>query len=170
MGKKSRGQSVGCLGVVGFLAIAFVCCGGGTGLVIYMESQRHNGATAGGDGQAAGESYDVRVTSQIVKKVEGKHRYFFRIENHDSKPFEGEVEIKLLNGSGHATGEDSFNTTHPMQPEGGSNVHFDIRTGPVSVHGAEFGIRTFQYTVKSKGRIVNRGQGAISGQYEDLSR
>lgn len=159
------------MAVFGLLFFALLFCGGGMAAVLFVASKDRKPDTTGGEGSVEGEKFDVRVTSQIVKKVDGNHRYFFRIQNNDSKTFEGDVEIKLLNGSGHATGGSrEFNTTQPMRPDGGSNVWIDLKTGPVSVQGSEFGIRAFQYTVKSKGRIVNTGKGTISDQYEDLSR
>ena len=45
------------------------------------------------------EPLDIAVTSQIVKKVDGKCRYFFDIRNNDTENFEGSVEIELIKPS-----------------------------------------------------------------------
>lgn len=43
------------------------------------------------------ERVKVEVASQIVKKVDGKYRYFFDIRNNNTKDFEGDVTISLFN-------------------------------------------------------------------------
>lgn len=111
----------------------------------------------------------ITVTSQIVKKVGGKHRYFFDVRNHDKTPFTGSVTIELYNDKQEgALGQDTFNTTTPMQPALGTSVSLDIATGPTSVAG-EYGITHFKYSVKVGEDQVSAGSGKISEKYEDLS-
>lgn len=42
------------------------------------------------------EKFNIVVTSQIVKRIDNKCRYFFDIRNKDTKPFEGSVTISLF--------------------------------------------------------------------------
>lgn len=114
------------------------------------------------------EKMKVEVTSQIVKKVDKKYRYFFDIRNNDTKPFEGKVSITLYNEKQTtALGGETFNTKQPMQPTIGNSVNFDIHTGPTSQHG-EYGITKFKYSVKVNDVEVNSGEGNISDKFEDL--
>ena len=108
----------------------------------------------------------IAVTSQIVKAVGGKHRYFFDIRNDDQTPFAGSVRIELIGGAG-TLGRETFQTRSPIQPGLGTSVYFDINTGPSSVHG-EFGITSFQYQVWEQGRVVASGGGTISSVFEKL--
>lgn len=110
----------------------------------------------------------IDVTSQIVKKVGDKHRYFFDIRNNDTVPFQGDVSIVLYNNEGDDLGADTFTTKSPIEPGLGDSVYFDIYTGPPSVHGAN-GISVFKYKITSNKRVINEGQGSISDDYEDLS-
>lgn len=115
------------------------------------------------------EKMKVEVTSQIVKKVDKKYRYFFDIRNNDTKPFEGKVSITLYNEKQTtALGGETFNTKQPMQPTIGNSVNFDIHTGPTSQHG-EYGITKFKYSVKVNDVEVNSGEGTISDKFENLS-
>src|SRR4051794_1840256 len=84
MAKNQRRPS-GCMAVFGLLFFALLFCGGGMVAVIYVASKDRKPDAAGSEAAVEGEKLDVRVTSQIVKKVDGNHRYFFRIQNHDSK-------------------------------------------------------------------------------------
>src|SRR2546429_184678 len=43
------------------------------------------------------EKINIVVTSVMVKKVNGKYRYFFDVRNKDTKPFEGDVTVLLYN-------------------------------------------------------------------------
>ncbi len=112
------------------------------------------------------EKFDVVVTSQIVKKVDGKYRYFFDIRNKDNKNFEGEVSISLFNElSDKPLGGDTFKTNKAIEPEIGTSQYIDIYTGPTEVHG-ENGISKFKYFVKKGGQTVNQGDGVISNKLE----
>lgn len=114
------------------------------------------------------EKYNIVVTSQIVKKVDGKYRYFFDIRNRDTKPFEGSVSIALFTSElKNPIAGDAFNTTKAIEPELGTSVYTDANTGPTSVHGAN-GITKFTYTVKKGDDIVNTGEGVITDKFEDV--
>lgn len=115
------------------------------------------------------QKMNIIVTSQIVKKVGGKHRYFFDVRNKDKQPFEGAVTIELYNDKQESPlGQDTFSTNSPMQPTLGTSVSLDIATGPTSVAG-EYGITHFKYSVKVGEDEVSAGSGKISQKYEDLS-
>lgn len=114
------------------------------------------------------EKYKVEVTSQIVKKVDGKYRYFFDIRNNDTKNFEGDVSITLFNElQKNPLGGDTFSTTRAIEPTLGTSQYIDIYTGPVSIHGGN-GITKFKFVVKKNGEIVNEGEGQITTKYEDI--
>lgn len=116
----------------------------------------------------APEPVNVVVTSQIIKKVGGKHRYFFDIRNNDSKDFEGVITIELLGTKGNVLGRDTFTTKKIIKPSLGDSVYFDINTGPISTFG-EYGIEKYHYEVKVDNHTVHTGDGAISSKLEDLS-
>ena len=108
----------------------------------------------------------ISVTSQIVKSVGGKHRYFFDIRNGELTPFTGSVRIELIGRAG-ALGGETFETRRPIQSGLGTSVFLDINTGPPSVHG-EYGITSFRYQVWDHGQTVASGTGAISSAFEKL--
>lgn len=114
------------------------------------------------------EPFNIVVTSQIVKKVGGKHRYFFDIRNQDNRPFEGSVGITVRNDSGMLLSGDSFKTTSPLGVGLGRSVYLDANTGPTSIHGSS-GVTKFTYGVQVNGVTVKSGEGAISDKYENLS-
>lgn len=104
---------------------------------------------------------EIVVTSQTVKSVSGKYRYFFDIRNNDSKAFVGDVNIDLINAEGDSVYDETFSTSRPIEAGLGTSVYFDINTGPVSVHGVN-GIKTFSYTAKVNGSVVKSGAGVVS--------
>lgn len=108
---------------------------------------------------------DIVVTSQIVKAVDGKYRYFFDIRNQDDVPFSGDVNIELDKPSGEHIYDKSFSSTQPIQPGLGTSLYVEAHTGPVSVHGPD-GAQTFKYTISNGGSVVNTGQGTISTKLE----
>jgi hypothetical protein len=114
---------------------------------------------------------DIRVTSLIVKRVDGRHRYFFQMHNADDRPFEGDIRITLHNGQRAAAvgGGETFSTKRPMDPGGRTTGYVEIRTGPVAVHG-DYGIVRYKFEAVSGGAVVAAGEGPISDRYEDLSR
>lgn len=114
------------------------------------------------------EKYNIVVTSQIVKHVDGKYRYFFDIRNKDTKPFEGSVSITLFTSElKNPLAGETFNTKAPIEPELGSSVYTDANTGPTSVHGAN-GMTKFKYVVKKGNVVVNSGEGQITDELEDV--
>jgi hypothetical protein len=115
------------------------------------------------------EKFNIEVKSDIVKKVDGKYRYFFDIRNNDSKSFEGTVTIALFTSeSKNPLAGDTFSTKSPIESNLGTSVYTDAHTGPVSVHGAN-GMVKFVYTVKKDDKVVNSGEGQITDKLEDLS-
>jgi len=111
--------------------------------------------------QIVQEQRDISVTSQNVKLVGGKYRYFFNIKNNDSKPFAGDVNIDLINAEGDSVYDKTFSSSQAIASGLGTSVYFDINTGPTSVHGAN-GINTFSYTIEVSGQTVKTGSGSIS--------
>lgn len=112
--------------------------------------------------------YKIAVTNQIVKKVNGKYRYFFDIRNHDFEPFEGDVSITLFTDElKNALAGDTFSTNQPIEPDLGSSEYIDANTGPVSVHGGS-GITKFKYVVKKDENVVGSGDGIITDKFEDV--
>lgn len=110
----------------------------------------------------------IDVTSQIVRKVDGKYRYFFDIRNNDTSEFNGSVTISLYTSKlKNPLGKESFNTTKPIGVGLGDSVYFDINTGPVSEHG-ENGITKYSYSVLSDGVEVNKGEGLISSDFKNI--
>lgn len=112
---------------------------------------------------------NVRVTSQIVKRVGDRYRYFFDIRNLDALPFDGHVKITLLNNQpGVINGEETFSTNGAV-PEGlGKSVYVDATTGPILVH-RDWGVAGFRYEVTTAEGIVASGEGTINAKYEDVS-
>lgn len=111
--------------------------------------------------RVAHEQIDIVVSSQSVKEVGGKFRYFFNIKNNDTKPFSGDVNIDLINAEGDSIYDKTFSTNQSIASGLGTSVYFDINTGPTSVHGAN-GVKTYSYTVKADGQTIKTGSGAIS--------
>lgn len=111
--------------------------------------------------QVVQEQMEISVTSQNVKLVGGKYRYFFNIKNNDTEPFAGDVKITVINAEGDSVYDDTFSTSQPLVSGGGTSVYFDANTGPTSVHGAN-GIKTYSYTVKANGQTVKTGSGVVS--------
>jgi hypothetical protein len=108
---------------------------------------------------------EIVVTSQIVKSIGGKYRYFFDIRNKDTKPFNGSVSINLVNAEGDSVYDRTFSTDTAIAPELGNSVYFDASTGPTSVHGS-YGVKTFTYTAKVGNNVVKTGSGVLSSKLE----
>lgn len=115
--------------------------------------------------QATQAQIDVAVSSQSVKEVGGKYRYFFNIKNNDTKPFSGDVNIVVVNAEGDSVYEETFSTSQPLVPSGGTSVYIDANTGPTSVHGS-YGVQTYTYTAKVGDGVVKEGSGTISALVE----
>lgn len=113
------------------------------------------------------EKLKIDITSQIVKKINGKYRYFFDIRNNDSKDFLGSVTISLYNNKQESPlGKDTFTTNQTIGPKLGNSVSIDINSGPISQHG-ENGITKYRFVVQSDGKEVNSGEGEISNKFEN---
>lgn len=108
---------------------------------------------------------EIVVSSQTVKSVGGKYRYFFDIRNQDDQAFSGSVKIELLGKDGRTVYNDTFTTNQPIQPGVGTSQFVEANTGLVSVHG-EYGVASFRYTATSNGSVVKTGEGAISTKLE----
>ncbi|MFA6393862.1 MAG: hypothetical protein WCW25_03260 [Patescibacteria group bacterium] len=113
-------------------------------------------------------STNIEVTNQIVKKVAGKHRFFFDIRNKGKEDFTGSVKIKLISMENRDIWDDTFDTSKAIAPGLGTIVYSELSTGPTSVHGSA-GINRFTYEVIQSGRVVQTGAGRITDKYEDLS-
>ena len=112
---------------------------------------------------------NVVVKSLIVKKVDGKFRYFFDIRNNGTEDFNGEVSIYLYNNKQSLElGRDTFKTEYPINPKLGNYVWIEINTGTPLIHG-EFGITKFKYEVKVDNIITKSEEDVISKKYENLS-
>ncbi len=120
--------------------------------------------------QVAVEPFNLEVTSQIVKKVDGKYRYFFDIRNRDTKDFDGEVTINLLKSNGNKLGATTIDESKAIEPNRGIARYVDINTGPVPQFAVDLGITKFTYEVKVNGKIAKTGEGTISIEFEDLSQ
>jgi hypothetical protein len=111
------------------------------------------------------EKFKLDISSLVVKKTNGKYRYFFRMFNHQSKPFEGSIMIRLHSGQA-IMGEETFTTKKPIEPNLGEVVYFDSGMGPKSLNG--YGVDRFVYTVSIGNNEVDRGEGPMTSKYEDL--
>ncbi len=105
---------------------------------------------------------DIVVTSQTVKMVDGKYRYFFDIRNNDDAPFTGQVNIYLREDSGSKLGQEKFQATAPIQPGMGDSVYIDMNTGPVPHYDPEFAITHYDFEVIEANQIVSIGNGNIT--------
>lgn len=111
--------------------------------------------------QVAHTQIDIAVSSQSVKEVGGKYRYFFNIKNNDTKSFTGDVKIVVINAEGDFVYDDTFSTSQPLVSGGGTSVYIDANTGPTSVHGSH-GVQTYSFTAKVGAEVVKTGSGTIS--------
>lgn len=114
------------------------------------------------------QPFNIEVTSQIVKKVNKKYRYFFDIRNKDSKSFEGSVKISIYKANAKsALAGDTFSTNKPIEPTLGNSVFTDANTGPVSEMG-EYGLTDFKYEVIINKQVVKTGEGKVTDKFENL--
>lgn len=104
---------------------------------------------------------NIKVTSQIVKKVEDKYRYFFDIRNYDSDPFTGTVKIELYNKDSNLVTKDLFTTNSPIEPNIGKSVYLDAYTGTSEIHG-DAGVTNFSFEVVKNDSVVASGNGDIN--------
>jgi hypothetical protein len=111
--------------------------------------------------QVAQEQIEIVVSSQSVKKIDGKYRYFFNIRNNSKESFAGGVSVDLVNAEGDSVYDETFTSSQPLLPGGGTSVYIDANTGPTSVHGS-YGVQTYSYTAKVGSKVVKTGGGGIS--------
>lgn len=104
-------------------------------------------------------SKEILVTNQVVKRVDGKCRYFFSVENKDQSAFSGSVTIKVINPI-TTVGTDTFTTKQPIEPSMSQTVYIDTNTCPPSIHG-EAGTNRFEYEAKENNQIIKTGSGSI---------
>ena len=143
---------------------------------VVVDSSSNGSAPKGSASQKPDQANDtiyvkreIIVSSQIVKKVDAKHRYFFDIRNNDKEAFEGSVLIELLKKDGSTLGREIFETRQPISSLLGQSVFIDINTGPTTVYAEDLGISDYKYEVKTKnGMVINRGSGQISSKYETI--
>lgn len=109
-------------------------------------------------------SKEIIVTSQIVKRVNGKCRYFFDVRNKDKTDFTGSVTVSLF--SDIHVWDETFDTTNPIKPNLGTSIFTDANTCPPILHGSA-GVTNFKYEVKDNGQVVKTGAGKISDKFED---
>lgn len=89
----------------------------------------------------------IEITSMVVKKVEGKYRYFFNIKNIGEATFTGDVRINLINAEKTLiSGQDFRAKDAPIEVGVNKSVYLNASTGPVSVHGQN-GIKQYQFNV-----------------------
>lgn len=115
------------------------------------------------------EPFNMEVSSQIVKKVDGKYRYFFDIRNKDTKSFDGKITINLLKSNGNKLGSTTIDESRAIEPNLGIARYIDINTGPIPAFDAESAITKFTYEVKVDNKVVKTGEGVISDKFEDLN-
>lgn len=113
------------------------------------------------------EQYDIKVTSQIVKKVGGKYRYFFSITNGSDKDFTGKVRIEGKTGAGITVISYRADFSDNPLPAGLSkSVFSDANTAPKQLYG-ENGASTYTFTATLNKNEVAKGEGTITEEYED---
>ena len=140
------------IGFIGLIALVFV---------IALTSGNSSNQSESQDQQV--QQKDISATSEMVKLVDSKCRYFFSVKNNTDSNFNGLVEIELLNQSGKSVWHDSFDFSRSANTA--ASVYTDANTCPSSVHG-EYGISDYQFSVKENGQTVNSGSAPISEQFE----
>lgn len=133
-----------------------------------FEAGKNQGSTSTSPTLAESKT-DIVVTSQIIKKIDKKYRYFFDIRNNGQEDFRGTVKIELFNKSFKSSlvDEEFSASTAYIAPSVGKSVYIDAITGPVSEHGEENGYSRFTFTVKDGGNVVKQGEGTITDSFED---
>jgi len=133
-------------------------------VVIDTASNAEPKATSNAEPSTEHEAMDISVTSQNIKEVDGKYRYFFDIRNNDDRPFTGDINIDLISAEGKSIYAKDFQNAS-IDAGIGKSVYIDISTGPVQVHGAN-GIQTYEYTARVKDDVVKTGSESISTTLE----
>lgn len=166
---KSQNKVIlGCLGCLGAFILFTIIVGAFSTSTTKNTPAQTQPAQQKTSKEAPAEKFEINVTSQIVKKIDGKYRYFFDVRNNDTKPFTGVVIIRPKTKEGTNLGPTPFETTKPIAPSLGESVYTDLNTGPVAIHG-NYGCSAFDYEVKVNGKIVKQGGGQITDKFEDLT-
>lgn len=123
-----------------------------------------------------GQSADLDIQNLIVKRVTvdgflGKgtrFRYFFAVRNNGLSPFNGNIDITLLNKMpGVTNGKKQFQCA--IQPRLQQVGYIDAHTGPERFHG-DASVAGFLYVATVSGVVVAQGRGTITSKFEDLSQ
>ena len=109
----------------------------------------------------------IVVTSMIVKKIDGKFKYWFDIRNKGKKPFDGIVRIWCITDDESSEFDESFKTNRPIEPKLGTPQFIELNTGITSFHGAN-GISKFRFEVIVNDEVVQTGSGRITNNFENL--
>lgn len=109
----------------------------------------------------------IIVTSMIVKRINGKFKYWFDIRNEGKKPFNGIIKIWCITDDGSSEFDESFKTNRPIEPKLGTPQYIELNTGITSIHGAN-GISKFRFEVIVDDEVVQSGNGRITEDFEDL--
>lgn len=108
------------------------------------------------------EQKNINVTSQTVKLIDKKYRYFFDIRNNDKEPFAGNVRIELVQADGNVIGREDFTSTKAIDVGIGNSVFFDINTGPEPYFEQKYAVTGYKYSVTANEQIVASGTGKIT--------
>lgn len=135
------------------------------GLIVFVASILTSAVTDGDneiESQVVQEQMDISVTSQNVKLIDGKYRYFFDIKNNDDKSFVGDINIDLISAEGKSIYDKNFKDAS-IGVGIGKSIYIDISTGPVQVHGVN-GISNFEFTASKGDQVIKSGSGSIVTQ------
>lgn len=79
------------------------------------------------------KAFNLQLNAPSIKKVDGKHRYFFAIRNNDDRVFNGKIIVTLHNKmKGIKNAEESYQVQ--INSGGGKNAYIDTNTGPEAIH------------------------------------
>lgn len=90
------------------------------------------------------------LTFETVKQLDGKFRYFFRLRNAGSEPWNKPLSFKLLAQVGHEIPDaaETLLFTRPLRPGGFGRFWIDTRLGTPRTHG-EYGADRVTITLGS---------------------
>jgi len=135
---------------------------------IYLAKAKQDSVNAASNQiETPSQRTSITVTSEIVKKVDGKFRYFFDIRNKGETAFEGTVKIWCITDDENFKFDDSFKTNKPIESGLGTSQYIELNTGTTSTHGAN-GISKYRYEVIVNSDVVQRGGGEITSEFENL--
>jgi hypothetical protein len=118
---------------------------------------------------AATLAKNVVVTSTIVKKVDGKFRYFFDVENRNQRPITGSATITLLSRDAKNGFKYPFDIDlDALAPGLHKPRYVTINTGNTPEYGSD-GIGRFSYAVKMDSHSFSYDGRPITDKYEDYT-